>query len=122
MWIIWLTIIGLIVWIIYEYATAPMCDQDGIPLTGLQPVGFPEQNELVGEGSTVYKPLPALVRDNLKGEVITCWELTIAQRITLLFTGRLWASTWTLGNAFQPLFFSTQKADILSPATGEVEQ
>ena len=66
----------------------------------MKPVEFREQNCIYAKDQDPYLPLPAYKTD--KGEVITCWKLTLAERLKVLFTGRLWWSVLTFNQPLQP--------------------
>jgi hypothetical protein len=67
----------------------------------MKPVEFKQQNIVIAKDQKPYIPLPAHVGDN--GQAISCWGLTLRERIYLLFTGRLWLSVLTFGRPLQPL-------------------
>ena len=75
----------------------------------MRPIPFKEQNEVLAKDQPQYIPLPAYVGDDANGEVITCWELSMRERIKLLFTGKLWISKLTFGQLLQPLLPSVDK-------------
>jgi len=72
----------------------------------MKPIKFPEMNCTYAENQAEYLPLPAYKDD--KGEVISCWQLTIKERIKLLFTGKLWLSCLTFNKPLQPLLPMTE--------------
>ncbi len=51
------------------------------------PVSFKEANTVYAENQKEYMPLPAYACDD--GEVISCWRLTVIERLIILFTGRI---------------------------------
>jgi hypothetical protein len=65
----------------------------------MTPIKFPEQNSTLAEEQPQYIPLPVCVLPN---EIISCWRLTLRERLKLLFTGRLWLRIQTFGELLQP--------------------
>lgn len=53
----------------------------------MKPIEFPEQNIVLGKDQPQYQPLPAYRGDD---QVITCWQLSLRDRIKLLFIGKLY--------------------------------
>lgn len=66
----------------------------------MTPVKFPEQNATLAENQPEYLPLP--VHRAADGTVVSCWTLTLWERVKLLFTGRLWLLQLTFGEPLQP--------------------
>lgn len=68
----------------------------------MKPIRFPEQNRtfIAPEGmEDKVDALPAFVGE---GQVISCWKLSLWERIKLLLTGRLWFSV--IGDAQPPIW------------------
>lgn len=66
------------------------------------PVEFKQQNILFQPPAGMeaeVEPLPAFQGE---GQVISCWQLTLWERLKLLFTGRLWFSV--IGNTPPPVW------------------
>ena len=59
----------------------------------MQPVDFPGTNVVLGRG--LWRTMPAHI--NGLGTVTTCWKLTLRERLTILFTGKLWWQQMALG-------------------------
>lgn len=51
-----------------------------------------------------YRPLPILREGD---QVITCWKLTLRERVKLLLTGKLWHYQ-IAPHSIQPIFMSTE--------------
>lgn len=66
----------------------------------MKPIKFPEQNCVFAEFQPEYLPLP--VHKTSEGQVISCWSLTLKERIRLLLTGRIYLSVLTFNNPLQP--------------------
>lgn len=65
----------------------------------MTPIEFPQQNNVLAKHQPQYLPLPVFM-DGV--ETISCWRLTIMERLTLLFTGKLWLRQMNFGEALQP--------------------
>lgn len=79
-------------------------------------VEFPEQTIVIAKNQKQYRPLPAHIhpKDN-KGTVTCCWELSLLDRVKLLFTGRLWHQILTFKSALQPQLLLTKKPEMPPP-------
>lgn len=80
----------------------------------MKPIKFKESNVTYGEGQKEYLPLPAHLDAGVKGYVITCWKLSIIERIRLFITGRLWLSQMSFQQPLQPQYATTKKSDIFN--------
>lgn len=56
----------------------------------MKPIDFKERNVILAENQPEYAPLPAWRGPIPECEVISCWKLSIWERIRILFTGVLW--------------------------------
>lgn len=79
----------------------------------MKPVHFPESNVTFAKDQPEYQPLPAFKNDSPQGEVVSCWQLSLRERVRILFTGKLWVSLLTFNKPLTPSFFTTKKEDIL---------
>jgi hypothetical protein len=73
----------------------------------MKPVNFEKQNAVYAENQPQYNPLPAYKAND--GCVLSCWSLTIRERLYLLFTGKIWLQVMTFNHLLQPLFLSVKK-------------
>ena len=81
----------------------------------MKPIKFEEQNCTYAENQPEYLPLPAFRDPNDEtGQVISCWSLSFAERLRILFTGKLWVSIMTFHQPLTPSFFTTKKSDVLT--------
>lgn len=78
----------------------------------MKPIEFEEQNVIFAEDQPEYLPLPAHRVDEAEGRVISCWKLTLWERIKLLFTGRLWVCLMSFNKPLTPSFFTVDKSDV----------
>jgi hypothetical protein len=61
----------------------------------MQPIPFPEQNDILHPGSTGAQTLP-IFRDGL--QIISCWQLTPEEMLEVAATGRVYVSVMTTVN------------------------
>lgn len=78
----------------------------------MRPIKFKESNVVYGDHQKEYLPLPAYKEGD--GRVITCWQLSLKERIKLLFSGTIWHETLTFNNPLQPVMFHTDKPEIFN--------
>ena len=83
----------------------------------MRPIEFPEQNIVFAKDQPEYLPLPAFRNDSPQGEVISCWELSLTERLRILFTGKLWVSLMSFNKPLTPSFFTTKKGEVLMSKT-----
>jgi len=57
-----------------------------------------------------YLPLPSRVDSD--GTVVTCWELTWRERLTVLFRGTLYLTLLTFNKPLQPIRCSIDKPEV----------
>lgn len=81
----------------------------------MTPIKFPEANVTFAKDQPEYQPLPAFKKNSPQGEVVSCWKLSLKERLRILFTGKLWVSLYTFNNPLTPSFFTTKKEEVLSP-------
>lgn len=63
----------------------------------MKPVTFPESNIVAGKDQS-FRDLPAWTDGNV---LISCWGLTLRERLRLLFSGKVWISLLTFGEPVQ---------------------
>ena len=79
----------------------------------MKPTNFKEQNVIFAKDQPEYQPLPAFIEKSDKGQVISCWKLSIKERLRILFFGKLWCCMLTFNKPLTPVFFTTKKSDVL---------
>lgn len=67
----------------------------------MKPVAFDGQNTVYAADQPQYLPLPAY--KNEQGQVLTCWKLSVLERLQVLVTGRVWLSMLTFNQPLQPV-------------------
>ena len=77
----------------------------------MKPIKFKEQNCVFAEKQDEYLNLPAL--KTKEGVVISCWDLSLLERLRLLFTGRLWLGLWSFNKPLTPSFMTTKKSELV---------
>ena len=75
--------------------------------TKLKAIKFKECNVTYAKNQPEYLNLPGLSMPD--GELITCWELSIAECLKLLRTRKIWLSILTFNNPLQPLKMDVDK-------------
>lgn len=78
----------------------------------MKPIEFKQQNCVFAKDQPEYQPLPALRLDTREGEVISCWRLSLRERIKILFTGKMWLSLTMFGKPLTPSFMSPFRKEI----------
>jgi len=81
----------------------------------MKPIHFPEANVTFAENQKEYTPLPALRHSTPQGEVISCWKLSVWERLQILFTGKLWVMLMTFQEPLTPSYFTVKKSELISP-------
>lgn len=79
----------------------------------MKPIEFPEQNVVFAKDQPEYMPLPAFRDSAPTGDVISCWHLSLTERLRLLITGQLWVSLRMFWQPLTPSYFTTKKSDVL---------
>lgn len=75
----------------------------------MKPTEFPEQNIVIAKDQPEYIPLPANVNVIESGRVVTCWQMSLAERIKALLTGKVWLSQLTFNMPLQPVRLDIEK-------------
>jgi hypothetical protein len=80
----------------------------------MKPIKFKHQNVTYAENQPEYQPLPALRIDSPQGEVISCWKMSLKERIKVLFTGKIWISLMSFNKPLTPSYISVNRKDVYS--------
>ena len=70
----------------------------------MRPIEFSGQNTVIAKEQPEYLGLPAHLTED--GLVISCWRLSIWERLKVLWNGHIWLEVLTFNNPLQPLFMS----------------
>ncbi len=73
----------------------------------MHPVNFEDQNLVLGGGSTGAQDLP-VHQDTKKGECISCWKMSLKERVKALFTGKVWLNVH-FGGTQPPVLLTVDK-------------
>lgn len=79
----------------------------------MKPLKFKEQNAVFAETQPQYVPLPAYKYKEPAGRVVFCMGLNFWEKMTLVFTGKLWVSLMSFNKPLTPSYFSVKKSDVL---------
>jgi hypothetical protein len=75
-------------------------------------VEFKERNLSIAKDQPEYLPLPCHVFDNDdSGKIAFCWQLTLIERLKVLFTGKLWHQVLTFKQPLQPQMLCVKKPE-----------
>jgi hypothetical protein len=66
----------------------------------MKPVTFKEHNVIFAKDQKEYLPLPAYKAPD--GTVVSCWKISLMERVKVLVFGRLWLSQLTFNSLLQP--------------------
>ena len=80
----------------------------------MKPIKFKHQNVEFAKNQDEYNTLPALRIDSPQGEVISCWKLSIIERVKLLISGKIWLSLMSFNKPLTPSFMSVNRKDVYS--------
>jgi hypothetical protein len=78
----------------------------------MKPVKFKHQNVTYAENQPEYMPLPALKIEGPEGAVVSCWNLSIRERIYVLFSGRIWLNLLSFNMPLTPSLLSVNRKEI----------
>ena len=76
----------------------------------MKPVKFEGSNCTYAEDQEDYLSLPAYKHDDEFGSISSCWQLTLWERLKVLFTGRIYSTLLSFGKPLAP-----QRLDVNSP-------
>ena len=74
-------------------------------------IKFPECNTTYAKDQKEYLPLPAHKKED--GTVISCWQLTLKERIKVLFSGKIFFALLTFNRPLQPQRAATSFKEVL---------
>jgi hypothetical protein len=80
----------------------------------MKPVEFKDQNVVFAKDQPEYQPLPALRLDTPEGQVISCWKMSIWERLKVLFTGNVWVSLMSFNKPLTPSYISVHRKEVYS--------
>jgi hypothetical protein len=75
-----------------------------------QLVEFPEQTTEIAKNQPEYRVMSAYqFADDPHGRIVCCWELSLRDRLRVLFFGKIWQHILTFNNEVQPQLIMTDK-------------
>ena len=69
----------------------------------MKPIYFKEHNKVYAKNHPQYLPLPVYEDNEQGGRVFHCWQLTLKERLILIFTGKLWINILNFKKPLQPI-------------------
>ena len=78
----------------------------------MKAIEFKEQTIIIAEHQEEYESLPAHIEKGVYGTTTFCWELTLKERLKLLFTGKLWHQVLTFNKPLQPQLLQVDKPEL----------
>lgn len=81
-------------------------------------IEFPEQTVVIAKDQPQYNPLPAhRFPDDPEGRIACCWQLTWRERLTVLWSGKIWHQVLTFNRPLQPQLLTVEKPQMNLPDT-----
>lgn len=81
----------------------------------MQAIPTPHTNVTYAENQPQYLPLPVFKQPD--GTLLITWKLTWRERLTLLFTGRLYHIVLTFNQPLQPIMLLVKDPVTITPPT-----
>lgn len=79
----------------------------------MKPIPFKQQNQIIAKDQPQYLPLPAhigYINEEHNYPCVTfCWQLSLKERIKILFNGILWHRVITFRQPLQPVLLDLNK-------------
>lgn len=86
----------------------------------MKPITFKEANCNLAEHQPEYQTLPVFRAQG--GEIVSCWKLTLIERLKVLFTGKFWFCVLTFNQPLQPQLPLAYKPKWMKEALDEQEK
>ena len=77
----------------------------------MKAIKFKHQTHTLAESQDEYITLNILKIPGIEGEVISCWKLSLKERIKILFTGTLWHNQLSFNKDPMPIRLSVYRKD-----------
>lgn len=79
-------------------------------------IEFPQQTHVIAKDQPEYLPLPAhRFPGDPDGRIAFCWKLSLAERLVVLFTGKIWHQVLTFNQPLQPVRMGTRRPFMSNP-------
>lgn len=75
-------------------------------------IPFAEQTITIAEDQPQYRALPAFKFGDPEGRIACCWQLSLKERLQVLFTGRIWHQILTFNTPLQPQLLTVEKPEM----------
>jgi hypothetical protein len=72
-------------------------------------VEFPEQTTVIAKDQPPYAQFPCHQVGDARDTIIACWELSIFERLKILFTGKVWHLILKFDQKLQPQLLLVDK-------------
>ena len=69
----------------------------------MKPIEFEWQNKVYAKDQPPFLPLPVYEDSEQGGRVFHCWGLSFWERISILFSGKIWVNVLNFGRPLQPI-------------------
>jgi hypothetical protein len=77
----------------------------------MKPVNFREVNKIYGENQKEYIPLPVFFDTN--SLCVSCWKMTLKEKILFLFTNKIFVGIYTFHKPLQPIYLTISKKELI---------
>jgi hypothetical protein len=84
----------------------------------MKPFKFKQCNVTFAKDQPEYQQLPALKLDTPQGEVISCWKLSFVERITIIFTGKIWLQLLSFNKPLTPSYITLNRKELFTTPEG----
>lgn len=79
----------------------------------MKPINFDQVNVVLAKDQPEYQPLPVMM-DNHAGVVVSCWKLTMRERLKLLFGKPLWFQMMNFGQSPMPIYPTVDVREVIN--------
>lgn len=86
----------------------------------MKPVDFKDSNICYARDQEEYQNLPAIKFPN--GEVVSCWKLSLKERLIVLLKGRVWLALLSFNKPLTPSFMAVNRKDVYLKKEEEYEK
>lgn len=77
-------------------------------------VKFKDHNTVYAKDQSQYRQLPTLKLNTKNGEVISCWKMSLRERLKVLFTGKIWLCLLSFNKPLTPSIVSVNRKELYS--------
>lgn len=80
----------------------------------MKAIPFKEQTATAAKDQPEYLPLPCHISNESDGIVTACWKMNFRERITALFTGKIWVQLMCFHKPITPSKISIFKPEFIN--------